>query len=67
MTELGQCSQCQYDGTGNCVMRYIKDLRDFDFDRTEWICPQCDVSRTVSKYDDSFICENCGFGYECLT
>ena len=55
------CSNCDYMGT-NCYIRVWKDI--VEYGETEWICPVCEKSHI--KKDAEFICENCGFTYECL-
>ncbi|WP_461256487.1 hypothetical protein [Treponema sp. R80B11-R83G3] len=54
------CKNCDYMGT-KCFIRYWKDVNEFGV--TEWICPVCDKSHL--KHDADFICDNCGFTYEC--
>jgi len=54
------CSSCDYMDT-NCFIRYWKDV--IEYGETEWVCPVCGKSHI--KKDAEFICENCGFTYEC--
>lgn len=54
------CKNCDYMDT-NCFIRVWKDVQEFG--ETEWICPVCGKSHI--KKDVEFICENCGFTYEC--
>jgi len=54
------CGECSYNDT-NCYIRYWNDV--VEYGETEWICPVCGKSHIKKSAD--FICENCGFTYEC--